>query len=118
MSKNPDFEKITSKEEILQVLSELVEENLSENKILVTLNSLVAHFQIKKDKDIHPHTFRRYGVNPDGYFIKKYPEVFDYKTDARSNRGLIIEVEKFVETFEDLYDENILEDIKEDLNHE
>ena len=113
MSSQPAFENKTSKDEILDVLTKVVYENKEETKILVTINSIVAHFQIKKDKDIHPNTFRRYGFNADGYFVKKYPKVFDYKTDARSNRGLIIKIEEFAEEFEQKYSEEQLEELIE-----
>lgn len=112
MSSRPAFENKTSKDEILDVLTKVVYENNLENKILVTINSIVSHFQIKKDKDIHPNTFRRYGFNQDGYFVKKYPEVFDYKTDSRSKRGLIINIENFAEEFEQKFSEKQLKNIR------
>lgn len=112
MSRGNPFHKKTSKDEILEVLTKIVKENLEENKILITLNSLVSHFEIKKDIEISTTTLRRYGVNEDGYFIKKYPEVFDYKTDSRSNRGLIIDVINFLKKFEDKFDEKQIQTVE------
>lgn len=98
MSEIPRFERKTSESEIADVLNRIVEENPDEEKILVTVNSLSTHFKLKKNKSITDQTLRRYGVNPDGIFVKKYPEVFQYKTDSRTKRGLVIDVEKFEET--------------------
>lgn len=97
MSDHPAFSRKTSRREILDVIQSVTEEHQDKKRFLMTLNSLVSHFQIKKGKDISPTTFRRYGVNPDGYFVKKWPDVFGYKTDGRSDRGLVIEVDKFEE---------------------
>lgn len=112
MAGNPEFEKKTSHEEILEVLTKIVKENFDKNKILVTLNSLVSHFKIKQNKTISDTTLRRYGVNKDGYYIKKYPKVFNYKTDSRSNRGLVIDIVEFVKEFQEEFNEKQIKKVE------
>lgn len=96
MSRQP-FEKKTNRKEILEVIEKIVEENNDQEKILVTLNSFVNHMHIKSGKDIHPNTARRYGFTQNGYYSIKWPEVFQWNTEGRSTRGMIINVEKFKE---------------------
>lgn len=91
----------SSYQEFEDLFAEIVKENLEEEKILLTTNSIRTHFQIKKNKSLSKPTIRDYGVNPDGYFVKLYPDVFDYKSDGSPNkRGLIINIENFVEEFD------------------
>lgn len=107
------FERKTDKSEILDVFGKIVEEKMEENdqeKILVPVSSLATHFQMKINKQISDVTLRRYGVNPNGIFVKKWPNVFDYYTKGRSKRGILIEVEAFIEEFDERFDDDFLED--------
>lgn len=94
----PKFQKKISKPEIFEVLKKIVEKNESEkNKVLVTLSSLESHIYIEKKIDVTQNTLRTRGINPQGIFIVAFPEVFSYHSSGRSNRGLVINKEKFKE---------------------
>lgn len=88
----------TSTSEMLEVFQEIVQEKSDKEKILVTTNSMVTHYQIKKNIDLSRPTLRNYGFCSDGFFVTKYPDVFSYRSDGkRKYRGMVIDVDKFKE---------------------
>lgn len=115
MTESPIAEKKTSREEILDLLIEVVRDNINEDKIVIPVSRMAYHFYSKKNKDISDQTIRRYGFNPNGYFIAEYPDIFDWHKKTRDKRGLIINIQEFIIEFKEHYsDEKIEEKLQSD----
>lgn len=83
---------------IKKIVSEKYDEEKEEQKILITINSLKAHYQEKLNVNISQPTLRNYGFCSSGILTLRHPDVFTYKnTGSRSYRGMVIDVQAFEE---------------------
>lgn len=100
----------TSYDEIKEILEYKAENHISREKILVTVRSIKSDLKIEKGKDVSTDTIRDYGISIDGYFRKKYPDVFNYQKDGKpENWGLIMKPEKYLREVREYPDQKIEE---------
>lgn len=97
--------KITFKEVADSIIS-LAERHIEENdRILVKVDSFQTNLQRNKGIVVSNSTLRNYGFNPQGYWVKEFPDYFDYYTEGSTReRGLVIYCDKVVENQEEIKD--------------
>lgn len=98
-------EPATSYEEMKETFQKILQKKIDEKdedqelvQLLIPTQRMVGYYKFFHDKEISANSLRNYGFANNGYFHIKYPRVFDYNDSGkRKHRGLIIDVEQFIE---------------------
>lgn len=80
-----------SRDDITQLLKQKARENQDKEKILITVNSVKADIETDKDIEISNRAVRDKGICNQGYYMKKWPENFDYRQKGDPKKwGLVM----------------------------
>lgn len=98
----------TSYEEIMDILELKARNNIERKQVLVTTESVKVDLKIHKNKELSRPTIRGYGISQDGYFSKKWPEIFNYQKEGDPKYwGLVMKPEKYLREVRDFSDKEI-----------